>query len=194
MSKSDKTQQNPPPVILPINLNPEKSASVQDFNSTSKLAYDDEDYNPFEHRVVENPNTTAGALAHLLKSSLGTGILAMPNAFNNAGLVFASIMTIIVGFLCTHCVWILVSTSHKICKISRTPVLGFAETAEKVFEYGPTWAKKWSRAARNFVDYGLMATYYSAGCVYIVFIANTFHGICNDLLNDPWNLKWRTLD
>jgi proton-coupled amino acid transporter len=61
-------------------------------------------------------------------------------------------------------------------------VLGFAETAEKVFEFGPNWAKKWSRAARNFVDYGLMATYYSAGCVYIVFIANTFHDICNALL------------
>jgi proton-coupled amino acid transporter len=82
-----------------------------------------------------------------------------------------------------------VSTSHKICKISKTPVLGFAETAEKVFEYGPAWAKRWSRAARNFVDYGLMATYYSAGIVYIVFIANTFHGICNDLLG--WNMSVR---
>lgn len=62
-------------------------------------------------------------------------------------------------------------------------MLGFAETAEKVFEYGPAWAKKYSKAAKNFVDYGLMATYYSAGCVYIVFIANTFHDICNGLLD-----------
>lgn len=97
---------------------------------SSKLApYDYEDsYNPFEHRVVDKPNTwvptsdtcqsasltfpfhsTLGALLHLLKSSLGTGILAMPNAFNNAGLLFGSVMTLIVGILCTHCVWILVS-------------------------------------------------------------------------------------
>jgi proton-coupled amino acid transporter len=54
-----------------------------------------------------------------------------------------------------------VSTSHKICKISKTPVLGFAETAEKVFEFGPTWARGFSKTAKNFVDYGLMATYYS---------------------------------
>lgn len=60
-------------------------------------------------------------------------------------------------------------------------MLGFADTAEKVFEFGPAWAKKYSKAAKNFVDYGLMATYYSAGCVYIVFIANTFHDICNSL-------------
>lgn len=68
-------------------------------------------------------------------------------------------------------------------------MLGFAETAEKVFEYGPAWAKKYSKMAKTFVDYGLMATYYSAGCVYIVFIANTFHDICNDMFD--WSFSVR---
>lgn len=62
------------------------------------------------HQLNQILRRTLGALLHLLKSSLGTGILAMPNAFNNAGLVFGSVMTVIVGILCTHCVWILVST------------------------------------------------------------------------------------
>lgn len=62
-------------------------------------------------------------------------------------------------------------------------MLTFAETAEKVFEYGPPWAKRYSNAAKNFVDYGLMATYFSAGCVYIVFIANTFYEVCNATLD-----------
>jgi len=39
--------------------------------------------------------------------------------------------------------------------------LGFAETAEKVFEYGPPWAKKYSGVAKIIIDYALMATYYS---------------------------------
>lgn len=52
---------------------------------------------------------TMGSLAHLLKSSLGTGILAMPMAFKNSGLLFGALGTIIVGFLCTHCVHIFVS-------------------------------------------------------------------------------------
>lgn len=68
-------------------------------------------------------------------------------------------------------------------------MLTFAETAEKVFEYGPPWAKRYSNAAKVIVDYALMATYYSAGCVYIVFIANTFHDICNGLFN--WNMSVR---
>jgi hypothetical protein len=72
------------------------------------------------HNSPFSLHSTLGALLHLLKSSLGTGILAMPNAFGNAGLLFGSIMTIIVGVLCTHCVWILVSflpleTSYEVC-------------------------------------------------------------------------------
>jgi hypothetical protein len=51
-----------------------------------------------------------GSLIHLLKSSLGTGVLAMPMAFNNGGLIFGSVGTIIVGIICTHCVYILVSS------------------------------------------------------------------------------------
>lgn len=39
-------------------------------------------------------------------------------------------------------------TSHEICKKTRTPVLGFAETAEKVFEHGPVSLRKYSHAAK----------------------------------------------
>lgn len=46
---------------------------------------------------------------HLLKASLGTGILAMPNAFYNAGYVVGMIGTLSVGLLCTYCIHMLVS-------------------------------------------------------------------------------------
>ncbi|KFB51781.1 AGAP010701-PA-like protein [Anopheles sinensis] len=91
--------------------------SVSDFNSTTKLAdsqiISDAEYNPFEHRQIEKPNTTTGSLIHLLKSSLGTGILAMPVAFKNAGLLFGAIGTVVIGLICTHCVHILVSTGEE---------------------------------------------------------------------------------
>lgn len=45
---------------------------------------------------------------HLMKASLGTGILAMPNAFKNAGYLIGSIGTFLVGFLCTFCMHLLV--------------------------------------------------------------------------------------
>ena len=69
-----------------------------------------DEYDPFANRDQEKGSSTSGALAHLLKSSLGTGILAMPLAFYNAGLIFGMVGTLVVGFLCTHCVHILVST------------------------------------------------------------------------------------
>lgn len=55
----------------------------------------------------------SGALIHLLKSSLGTGILAIPRAFKSAGLMVGLFGTIIIGILCTHTIHILVSTIYK---------------------------------------------------------------------------------
>nr|XP_022900893.1 proton-coupled amino acid transporter-like protein pathetic [Onthophagus taurus] len=101
--------------------------TVDNFSSTTKLAsnevklpmgsrdtINEKEYNPFDHRQVDHPTATSGALIHLLKSSLGTGILAMPNAFKNGGLIFGFVGTIIVGILCTHCVQLLVSPQKKL--------------------------------------------------------------------------------
>lgn len=174
----------------------EKSGSsvftLSDFNSrtqlTEKDGFDDE-YDPAAHRPIEESNSTKGSLAHLLKSSLGTGILAMPMAFYNAGLLFGMIGTIIVGFVCTHCVHILVRTSQEICKNSRFPSLGFAETAEKVFEIGPKPFRSWANFAKQFVDGSLMATYFAASCVYIVFIATSLHDVVNFDAKINWDIR-----
>jgi hypothetical protein len=48
-------------------------------------------------------------LTHLLKASLGTGILSMPAAFKASGLVLGIFATIVVSIICTHCAYILVS-------------------------------------------------------------------------------------
>jgi proton-coupled amino acid transporter len=48
-------------------------------------------------------------LLHLLKGSLGTGILAMPNAFYRAGYVVGVAGTLFIGFICTYCIHQLVS-------------------------------------------------------------------------------------
>ncbi|XP_055382276.1 proton-coupled amino acid transporter-like protein CG1139 [Condylostylus longicornis] len=187
-----------PPASLsqPGRDNNEKTGSVftlDNFSSRAELTekglqYED-DYNPFENRDQENSNSTMGSLAHLLKSSLGSGILAMPMAFKNAGLLFGLLGTVIVGFLCTHCVHILVKTSHQICKDIRVPCLGFAETAEKVFENGPKIVRPWSNFAKQFVDGSLMATYFAASCVYIVFIATSLHDVVNYDLNLDWDVR-----
>lgn len=53
-------------------------------------------------------------VTHLLKASLGTGILSMPLAFKSAGLVLGIFFTVLVAVVCTHCCYILVS--YIVCK------------------------------------------------------------------------------
>ncbi|KAM7343989.1 proton-coupled amino acid transporter-like protein acs isoform 2-T5 [Cochliomyia hominivorax] len=79
-----------------------------------------------------------------------------------------------------------VKTSHNICRDARVPSLSFSETAEKVFEYGPKPLRPWSNFAKQFVDGSLMATYYAAACVYMVFIATSFH----DVINYDFSINW----
>ncbi|KAG6459550.1 hypothetical protein O3G_MSEX011441 [Manduca sexta] len=135
---------------------------------------EDKPYNPFEHRMVEHPNTTIGSIVHLLKACLGSGILAMPAAFKNAGLVTGSIGTLLAGFICTHTVHILVKTSQEVCVDAKKPSMSFAETCEAAFTYGPKGVRKWGHFVKNVVDYSMVLAYISVLCVYVVFIGSSF--------------------
>lgn len=55
-------------------------------------------------------------LIHLLKGSLGTGILAMPNAFNHSGYIVGAVGTIVIGFICTYCIHLLIKAEYELCK------------------------------------------------------------------------------
>ncbi|XP_030747033.1 proton-coupled amino acid transporter-like protein pathetic [Sitophilus oryzae] len=161
--------------------------TIDNFSSTATLANNDQIkvpiengniqkmdhkvYNPYEHRTMEHANSFSGALTHLLKSSLGTGILAIPRAFRNAGLLVGLFGTLLIGFLCTHTIHILVKASHKVCTRGKIPSLGFADTAEEAFKQGPKPLRPWARFAKNFVEIALVLTYYCGNAVYIVFIS-----------------------
>lgn len=61
----------------------------------------------------------AETLTHLLKGNIGSGMFAMGDAFQNAGIVVAPIAVIILGVICVHCQHLLVSVRNngqKECK------------------------------------------------------------------------------
>ncbi|XP_043802069.1 proton-coupled amino acid transporter-like protein pathetic [Apis laboriosa] len=159
----------------------EQGNPMKEFNSRTKIAtieiegYNEKDelYNPFENRDKKNSNSDFGALAHLLKSSLGTGILAMPNAIKNGGVIFGGIGTIIIGLICAHCVHILVRSSHILCKRTKTPQMTYAETAEAAFLCGPKTVRPFANFSRMFVNAALCATYIGGACVYVVFVSTS---------------------
>lgn len=49
-------------------------------------------------------------MIHLLKGNIGTGILAMPDAFRNSGWAVGLVCTVLLGAICTHCMHMLVCT------------------------------------------------------------------------------------
>ncbi|XP_056648490.1 proton-coupled amino acid transporter-like protein pathetic isoform X2 [Diorhabda carinulata] len=159
--------------------------SPNNFNSTTTLANNeqistqisiesiDKIYSPYEHRILAHPNSFLGALIHILKGSLGSGLLAVPRAFLNSGLLVGVIGTMLIGFICTYTVHLLVSASQKICIKKKIPSLGFAETAEAVFDNGPPNIKKFSKVAKLFVEIALTMTHFVGNAVYIVFISES---------------------
>ncbi|EFN83214.1 Proton-coupled amino acid transporter 1 [Harpegnathos saltator] len=114
-------------------------------------------------------------MLHLLKGSLGTGILAMPRAFFNAGYVIGLIATFVIGLFCTYCMRILVQSEYELCKRRRVPSMSYPATAEAALEEGPMWLRPFSRASIHIINAFLMIYQMGTCCVYVVFIASNLH-------------------
>ncbi|XP_045491993.1 proton-coupled amino acid transporter-like protein pathetic [Colias croceus] len=134
-------------------------------------------YDPFKNRKLEHPNSDIRSFANLLKSSLGSGILAMPAAFKNAGSIVGIFGTIILGYICTHCVYLLVKTSQDVSRVSKVPSLGYAETVEAVFATGPRRLRKIATASRIFIDWAMALTILGACAVYVILLVDSVQQI-----------------
>ncbi|XP_034935092.1 proton-coupled amino acid transporter-like protein pathetic isoform X2 [Chelonus insularis] len=146
-------------------------------------------YNPFEHRKLVHPTSDLDTLIHLLKGSLGSGILAMPMAFKNAGLFFGLFATFFIGAVCTYCVHILVKCAHKLCRRTQTPSLGFAEVAEAAFLVGPEPVQKYARLAKATINSFLVIDLLGCCCVYVVFVAKSISQIVEEHAHLGWDLR-----
>lgn len=83
----------------------------------------DEAYEPYlERGHVEHPLSNIETTIHLLKSSLGTGILAMPKAYYHAGYINGSIGTIIIGSIAVYCIQLLLHIHYELCKRNKVCV------------------------------------------------------------------------
>ena len=101
-------------------------------------------------RDAETQTSNFDTFVHLLKGNIGTGILAMPDAFRNAGLFMGTFSTIILGAVCTHCMHMLVNSSRLLCNKYRISHLDYADVAYKAFETpsGPQYQAKFFKYVR----------------------------------------------
>jgi proton-coupled amino acid transporter len=137
------------------------------------------EFDPFKERNLKHPTTDHDTLMHLLKASLGTGILAMPVAFSYVGLINGIFSTIVTALICTHCAYILVKCAHVLYRRTRRTAMTFSEVAEVALNNGPTWCRGWGKTLAFIIDFGLFLTYFGTCAVYTVIISRHFKQVVN---------------
>ena len=53
-------------------------------------------------------------IIHILKGNIGIGVLTLPMAIHNAGLIGGSLGLAAIAYICVYCMFMLVSAAHKV--------------------------------------------------------------------------------
>jgi len=129
------------------------------------------------------------AITHIVKSYLGIGILTLPVAFSNAGVVGGSIGLIITMFISVNCANILANAAIKLAASREISNMDYANTAETAFlEAGGTWARM-SKYMGYLINCFLLLTQIGNSSVYILFVAKNLMPIIESELSLGWDYR-----
>ncbi|MGH0170879.1 UNVERIFIED_CONTAM: hypothetical protein FKN15_063049 [Acipenser sinensis] len=126
-------------------------------------------------RLGEKTGTTfIQTLIHLLKGNIGTGLLGLPLAVKNAGLVLGPISLFLMGGIAVHCMDILVKCSHYLSGRMRKPFLDYGNCMQYGLEVGPVpWLQRHAIWGRSLAD----------TCVLIIVIVLLFESVVIESAN-----------
>lgn len=142
--------------------------------SEVKIEGDDEHVvNEGRKRIV----TTTQTLVNLVKVYLGSGILGLPYAFREGGLLTSLLVMAFVSVITTHSMVMLVQAKRRAEQLDPR-VVSFTDIAS--FTYG--------RVGARLVDFLLVFTQYGFCCVYVVFLSQN---TANFIPNYGWYVDWR---
>lgn len=123
-------------------------------------------------RMGEHTGTTFfQTLIHLLKGNIGTGLLGLPLAVKNAGLVLGPISLFVMGIIAVHCMRLLVKCSHHLSEKMNRPSLSYGEAMQYGLE-NVSWLRRHSHWGKRIVDVFLIITQLGFCCVYFVFLSD----------------------
>ncbi|XP_044272839.1 proton-coupled amino acid transporter-like protein pathetic isoform X1 [Tribolium madens] len=172
------------PKFIYIRPSPQADVKVTLSENEKDLNPVKEDFDPFKARHLDQPVSSGATLTHLLKSSLGTGILSMPAAFKASGLWLGVFTTILVSLICTHTAYALVSSAHALYRKAGKTSMSYAEVAEEACLRGPPWSKKYAFLLKQLVLWGIFVTYYATGSCYAVIVAENFNYVAFNYLGN----------
>lgn len=129
------------------------------------------------HRQRPSPDESIsdiGAFLHVVKGSLGTGLLAMGYAMKHAGLLTGTVCGLLIGLIITYTVIKLIDINHKLCAILNIPCMSYAETVEICALYGAHgwFTPRIARISRYVTDLLSFLTYFGLQSIYILVISN----------------------
>ncbi|XP_011196222.1 proton-coupled amino acid transporter-like protein CG1139 isoform X2 [Zeugodacus cucurbitae] len=133
---------------------------------------DENNYDPYQHRVVENPMSNLEVYISLLKASIGIGCLAMPKAFQAAGWLNGLLSTALIGSIVIFALHVLLHGMYELSKRKRVPQLNYPDSMAVALESGPKYLRFLSETARSTIDFILAFYHFGVCCAYVVFIAD----------------------
>ncbi|XP_053486957.1 proton-coupled amino acid transporter 1 isoform X1 [Ictalurus furcatus] len=157
------------PVFSQINESPEDNDDDEPIHPNSPSRRQSE----YERIGGRAGSSFLQILIHLLKGNIGTGLLGLPLAVKNAGLVLGPLSLLVMGIVAVHCMHILVNCSHHLSTKLGKPFLSYGEAVEYGME-NVSWLRRHSIWGRRLVNLFLIITQLGFCCVYFVFLSDNF--------------------
>ena len=144
-------------------------------------------------RESANSISNFETIIHLLKGNIGMGVLTLPMAIRNSGLMFGSFGLAFIAFVCVYCMRMLVNAAHKACaRRPHVPFLDYADTGEAaLLDAGGFWPR-FASLMRKIINIFICLTQVGSNAVYALFIAQNLQPIFEHYGGDFFrNLNYR---
>ncbi|KAL4683809.1 hypothetical protein H8959_021503 [Pygathrix nigripes] len=125
------------------------------------------------HPAGEAGLSTMQTLIHLLKCNIGTGLMGLPLAMKNAGLLVGPVSLLAIGVLTVHCMVILLNCAQHLSQRLQKTFVNYEEATMYSLETCPnTWLRTHAVWGRYTVSFLLIITQLGFCSVYFMFMAD----------------------